>query len=176
MPGRVCSFALLFPAPGTHSLQHRPGQDPASVRAAPSKAPSRRFNSDQSITNDIGIADVLDPNTPQTFTLKRVTARTGRGAGKGSLTALGSYDTTEIGGYVGPSVITCAGPNGERASFTRKGATSVFNVKVTASGRSFQQLVASGVSGVLSLGGLDRRDDIGNCKVHGNRTQTLICK
>jgi hypothetical protein len=75
------------------------------------------------------------------------------------------------------SAIGCPGPNGATASFTRKGATNLFRVRLNAGGRSFPEpFLASGVSAVLSLGGLDRRDDIGNCKVHGNRTQTLTCK
>jgi hypothetical protein len=164
------------------------------------------FNSDQSITNDVGIADVLDPNTPKAFVLTRVYAKTRTRAGGGSLLVQGTYDTTEIGGYLGLlkalhrgfafgfegvgestwqglffppclSGIGCPGPNGATVSFTRKGATNLFRVRFSAGGILFPEpFVAAGVGAVLSLGDLDRRDDIGNCKVHGNHTQTLLCK
>jgi hypothetical protein len=62
--------------------------------------------------------------------------------------------------------ITCVGSSNETATFAKGRSGSLFNVKVTARGRTFlPPLSAAGVHVVFSAGGLDRDDEIPSCKV-----------
>jgi hypothetical protein len=74
-----------------------------------------------------------------------------------------------------PSVAGCSGTNGESASFFRKGATNVFNVRLTAQGKTFAPpLSSAGVTVTLSLGGTDDVDQA-NCRAFG-RGKSATCR
>lgn len=76
-----------------------------------------------------------------------------------------------------PSVSACTGTDGEAASFFRKGATDLFDVKVQAWSRSFPPpLTSQAVTVTLSLGELDRAADVSRCRVLGRRGRTTNCK
>jgi cysteine-rich repeat protein len=73
------------------------------------------------------------------------------------------------------SVAGCAGTNGESISFQRKGATNVFNVRLTAQGKTFAPPLSSAPAMVtLSLGGVDQRDQA-NCRALG-RGKSVTCR
>jgi hypothetical protein len=74
------------------------------------------------------------------------------------------------------SVIGCQGTDNEVASFTRKGATDLFNLRVQAWNRTFPPpLTSAAVRVILSLGGLDRSDAIGTCRA-GRRGGRVFCR
>jgi hypothetical protein len=164
------------------------------------------FNTAQSDGDADGTGDMCDDGAPATFTLKRVQLRaTGTGAANGKLVVKGVLDTTELGGVSGlaaaarsgfavnvtgaglvPSQIVwflpcvaasiCFGSGPETAGFLRKGATNVFNFKLTARQRAFPApLNSSGVAVTLSLGAFDRRDQTVSCRV-GGRKRSATCR
>jgi hypothetical protein len=122
----------------------------------------------------------------------------------GSILIRATFDTTSLGGYsqlipalhdgfafqlsgaglINPetlffpaclSGINCSGPDGAVASFVRKGSTDVFNLVIKIKNRSFEAPpTAGGVTGIISVGGLDRIDSLTSCVVRGGRTVT--CK
>ncbi|MFQ5668861.1 MAG: thrombospondin type 3 repeat-containing protein [Candidatus Binatia bacterium] len=74
-------------------------------------------------------------------------------------------------------VSTCKGSNGEVAHFRRKGATNFYTFRVAAPGRSFPEpLSSAGMTVTLSLGGLDRRDDLSRCRVRGAKRRLAVCR
>ncbi|HUL99463.1 MAG TPA: thrombospondin type 3 repeat-containing protein, partial [Mycobacterium sp.] len=122
-------------------------------------------------------------------------ARSKRGGSTGLIRIRGQIDATELGGTGGltdavrqgfevnvagagiaapitmvfPScaqVISCLGNEGESAGFVRKGSTNIFKFQLDAHGQPLgSTLQAGSVQATLSLGGLDRRDELPVCAV-----------
>jgi hypothetical protein len=153
------------------------------------------FNPAQSDGDHTGVGDMCDSGTPEPLTLSRVHLKTGPNGtisirAKLDATEWGSLADAMAGGLTvgvigaglpAPEVlsfsgvrcialsvsrITCAGTRGETARFTKQRKANVFNVNISATGRTFSPpLTSSGVQVVLSTGALDRRDAIPSCKV-----------
>jgi hypothetical protein len=72
--------------------------------------------------------------------------------------------------------IRCVGSGKETVKFRGTGTGNLFDVRITARKRSFQPaLTPAGVQVILSIGGLDRQDQIPSCKV-STTGRTATCK
>ncbi len=163
------------------------------------------FNPAQSDGNHNGSGDVCDSGTPASLTLSRVDLKTApKGTlsirGKLDPTEWGTLGEALAGGLtvgvtgvglpapevllfpgqrcvaLSASHVTCVGTNGEAAGFTKQRKASVFNVKISGKNRTFPAPLQGGaVQVVLSMGGLDRRDSAGSCKVRATG-KSATCK
>jgi hypothetical protein len=202
-PAPLTATPALSPAavpPGTPN----PDADGDGVPGTSDNCP-QDFNPAQSDIDGNGVGDLCDEGTPAPLALSWVRLRAapagsisirakldGREWGSLPQALAGGVTVGVIGvGLPQPEVfqfpsprcialsaahIVCVGSRGESASFVRRSTGSIFSVNISARYRAVPPVLRSdAVQVVLSMGALDRRDTLGNCRVQ--RTGTFaICK